>query len=116
MRLFADVGRALIEARESKGDPFAAIEEIVPWEAFERSVDEAQRLARDEAFDALALMVEHHGQVRRYAPQFLETFEFRAAPVRQPLIDAIDVLREMNRRGDRKLPADAPRAFVPPRW
>jgi len=116
VRLFADVGRALIEAREAKGDPFAAIEEIVPWETFERSVDEAQRLARDEAFDALALMVEHHGQVRRFAPELLETFDFRAAPVRQPLIDAIDVLREMNRRGDRKLPADAPLAFVPPRW
>lgn len=116
VRLFADVGRALIEARGADEDAFAAIEEILSWEAFERNVEEAQRIARDEAFDALALIVEHHGQVRRYEPEFLEVFDFRAAPVRQPLIDAVNVLREMNRRGDRTLPADATLGFVPPRW
>jgi TnpA family transposase len=116
VRVLADVGQALIEAREAEGDAFAAIEAVMSWDAFERSVEEARRLARDEAFDALALIVEHHGQVRRYAPEFLETFDFRAAPVRQPLIDAIDTLREMNRRGERKISPDPPLAFVPVRW
>lgn len=116
VRLFADVGRALIDARGADKDAFAAIEGILSWDAFERNVEEAQRIARDEAFDALALIVEHHGQVRRYEPEFLEVFDFRAAPVRQPLIDAVNVLREMNRTGDRKLPADPPLGFVPPRW
>jgi hypothetical protein len=35
--------------------------------------------------------------------------------VRQPLIDAIDTLREMNRRGERKISPDPPLAFVPVR-
>ncbi|MEO6278293.1 Tn3 family transposase [Roseateles sp.] len=116
VRLFADIGRALIDARGADEDAFAAIEEIVSWDAFERNVEEAQRIARDEAFDALALIVEHHGQVRRYEPEFLDVFDFRAAPVRQPLIDAVNLLREMNSRGDRKLPADATLDFVAPRW
>lgn len=48
-----------IEAREAEGDAFAAIEAVMSWDAFERSVEEARRLARDEAFDALAFIVEH---------------------------------------------------------
>lgn len=116
VRLFAQVGRALIDSREAGQDPFAAIQEVVDWDAFERSVEEALQLARDEAFDALSLIVEHHGQVRRYEPEFLDTFEFRAAPVRQTLIDAVDVLRQMNHRDDRKLPSDPPLGFVSPRW
>ena len=116
IRLYAQVGQALIAARTAKEDPYTAIEQILLWEDFQHSVAEAERLARDEAFDPLALMVEHHGQVRRYAPQFLTTLDFRAAPVRQSLIDAIDVLREMNRRGDREVPADTPVKFLPPRW
>lgn len=32
------------------------------------------------------------------------------------MIDALDVLREMNHRGDRDVPADTPLKFLPPRW
>jgi TnpA family transposase len=116
VRLYAQVGRALIAARETRVDPFDAIEQILPWEDFQHSVEEAQRLARDEEFDCLALIAEHHGQVRRYAPQFLTMFDFRPAPIHQPLIDALNVLREMNRRGDRHVPADAQLDFLPARW
>lgn len=106
VRLYAQGGQALIASREAKDDPFDAIEQILPWKDFQRSVEEAERLARDEEFDALALIVEHHGQLRRRALEFLTTFDFRPAPVRKPLIDALNVLREMNRRGDRDVPGD----------
>ena len=77
VRLFAKVGAALVAAREQGRDPFAAIEAIVSWEAFSASVSEAERLARNEDFDALALITEYYPQLRRYAPILLETFEFR---------------------------------------
>ena len=116
VRLYAQVGQALIAARKAKDDPYAAIEQILPWEDFQQSVADAERLARGESFDSLALITEHHGQVRRYGPQFLRTFDFRSAPVRRPLIDALDVLREMNRCGDRDVPANTPLKFLAPRW
>ena len=46
VRLYAKVGHALIEAKEADKDAFAAIEQIVPWEEFTRSVNEADKLAR----------------------------------------------------------------------
>ncbi len=116
VRLYAKVGAALIAAKETGEDPFRAIEAIVPWDAFTASVREAEQLARDAEFDSMALLVDHFTQLRRYSPTFLDTFDFRAASARQDLMNAIEALREMNRADARKLPADAPTAFVKPRW
>ena len=38
------------------------------------------------------------------------------SPLRSRAARAIDLLRSMNRTGARKVPADAPLGFVPPRW
>jgi len=116
VRLYAKVGAALIAAKEAGDDPFRAIEAIVPWDAFTASVREAEQLACDAEFDSMTLLIDHFTQLRRYSPTFLNTFEFRAASARQDLMNAIEVLREMNRTDARKVPADAPTAFVKPRW
>jgi hypothetical protein len=55
-------------------------------------------------------------QLRRYGPVFLETFTFRAAPAVQPLLDGIETLKEVYRVGARRVPNDAPVAFVRRRW
>ncbi len=104
VRLYAKVGAALVAAREQGRDAFAAIEAIVSWEAFSESVREAGQLAREESFDALSLITEHYPQLRRYGPTLLETFEFRPAAVARDLVDAVEVLRQMNRDGSRKVP------------
>jgi Tn3 transposase DDE domain len=77
---------------------------------------EAQQLARDEDFNALSLITEHYPQLRRYGPMLLETFEFRPAPVARDLVDAVEVLRQMNREGSRKVPPNAPIGFIRKRW
>jgi hypothetical protein len=61
------------------------------------------------------LLTDYFTTPRKYAPAFLEAFQFRGAPVAQSLLDAIDLLGAMNRSGARKVPADAPLGFVPPR-
>lgn len=42
--------------------------------------------------------------------------KLRATPAAKGVLDAIDVLRTMNTDNARKMPADAPTAFVKPRW
>ena len=116
LRLYAKVGSALIDAREKGCDPFSAIETVVPWDVFMTSVREAEQLARDEDFDSIGLIVEHYGQLRRYAPTFLETFEFRAAPAAQEIIEGIEILRELNRTNTRNVPSAAPTGFIRKRW
>lgn len=116
VRLYGRIGRALLEAKQSGADPFAAIETIMPWEAFAASVTEAQKLAQPEDFDFLHRIGESYATLRRYAPEFLNVLELRAAPAAKGLLDAIDVLRALNTDNARKVPADAPLDFIKKRW
>jgi hypothetical protein len=56
VRLYARIGQALIEARSSGSDAFAAIEAVLPWLKFESTVADAQTLAQPEEFNYLALL------------------------------------------------------------
>ena len=116
VRLYGRVGQALLEAKKSGADPFAAIESVLSWAAFTASVGEAQKLAQPAQFDFLHRIGESYATLRRYAPQFLEVLKLRAAPAAKGVLDAIDVLRGMNADNARKVPAGAPTAFVKPRW
>jgi hypothetical protein len=114
--LYAKLGKALIVARENGDDPYRVLDELVGWERFVASVSEAEALALPQSFDYLDFLEAGHHHVRRYAPQLLEAFEFCAAPSARPLLEAVEVLKEMNEKGKRKVPEDAPISFVKPRW
>jgi hypothetical protein len=47
VRLFYRVGHALLEAKQNGSDPFKAIEAVIPWEAFTRSVIERSLFTLD---------------------------------------------------------------------
>lgn len=116
LKLYATLGRALIEARSQNGDPFAAVEAVLPWNELTASVTEAEKLAQPGGFDSLALMTNSYPVLRRYAPEFLAAFEFRASPASEQLIKAVELLRELNKTGSRKVPDDAPCGFIRSRW
>ncbi|MGB5035133.1 MAG: Tn3 family transposase, partial [Blastocatellia bacterium] len=116
IRLFSKVGNALLVARDAGEDPYAAIESVVPWEAFVESVADAGRLAQPDSFDYIHLIGENYATIRRYAPEMLSVLKLRAAPAACGVLDALDILREMNDDGARKLPSDAPTDFIKRRW
>jgi TnpA family transposase len=116
VRLYARIGQALLAAKEHGADPFAAIEKIVSWVEFARTVSEAEQLAQPEDFDFLGLIRNGFPQMRRYTPAMLDIFEFRAAPAAQPLLEVIDILRAMNRDKSRSVPQNAPLEWINQRW
>lgn len=116
IRLYGRIGQALMEAKESGEDPFAAIESVISWEAFIASVSEAQKLAQPASFDFLHRIGDSYATLRRYAPEFLAILKLQAAPAAKGVLDAIDVLRGMNADNARKVPADAPTEFIKKRW
>lgn len=116
VRLFGRIGQVLLEAKQAGRDPFAAIEAVMSWDAFAESVTEAQRLAQPEDFDFLHHIGENYATLHRYAPVFLNVLKLRTASAARNVLDAIEVLRSMNRDNSRKVPADAPTDFIKPRW
>jgi len=116
VRLYWRIGNALMEAKQTGGNPFTAIESVLSWDAFIQSVAEAQRLAQSESFDFLHKIGESYTQVRRYAPAFLEALQIRAAPAARDILAAVEMLRTLNADNGRKVPSDAPISFVKKRW
>lgn len=116
VRLYWKVGNALLDAKQSGADPFAAIEAVLPWEEFAQSVTEARKLARTDDFDYLSRIGDGYTQVRRYAPAFLDALPMKAAPAARDILDAVDVLKALNAGNARKVPEDAPTVFVKKRW
>lgn len=54
--------------------------------------------------------------VRQFAPDFLEVMPLKANRGGRAVMKGVEVLRRMNRRRKRTVPADAPTSFVRKRW
>lgn len=113
---YADIGSALIQAREEGLNPFDVLEKVMPWEKIVESIEEAKRLARPMDYDYLDLLSTRYSYLRKYTPTLLDSLEFRSTKAAEPLLRSIDVLRHINKTGKRKVPEDAPLDFVPKRW
>jgi len=116
LRTLATACRAVIDARNDKADPFAAVDSRVGWDKFVRSVAEAESLAQPETTDNRAKLIEKYGTVRRFAPALLETFEFRGSGAVNGLLRAVTLIRDMYRSGRRMLPDRPPTGFVRRAW
>lgn len=113
---FADLGTALIRAREQGKDPLEALEAIMPWEDFVNSIEEAKQLSRPMDYDYLDLLKYRFNYLRKYTPTLLESLEFTSTKSGEPLLRAIDTIKDMNRHNKRKVPEEAPLDFVSNRW
>ena len=116
LRLYMQIGRALLEAKQSGLDAFTAIEAVVPWEDFAKSVSEAEDLAQPEEFDYLPLIASGFAPLRRHTPAVLKVLALNAAPTARDVLEAVQVLKGMNERQARKVPDDAPTGFIRKRW
>ncbi|MDQ5853037.1 MAG: Tn3 family transposase [Chloroflexota bacterium] len=116
VRLYANIGKALIAARETAQDPYDAIQTVVPWETFVQTVAEAEHLAQPADFDYLDHLDAYYTQIRRYAPVLLETFTFKGTTSSRSLLQALALLKQMNAQDLKKVRPGAPMAFVKPRW
>jgi len=113
---FASLGEILIKAKQEGIDPFEALESIFDWESFVSSVEEAKNLARPIDYDYLDLISKRFYFLRRYTPTLLKLLKFNSTKANEPVIEAINIIRELNDTGKRKVPIDAPVEFISKRW
>lgn len=114
---YIDIGAALIKARDEKLDPFETLESVMPWSRLVASVEEAKKLARHVSYDYLDLLDSRYNQLRRYTPILVKYLKFNSTNnASRPLIEAVNILNNMNENGTRKVPEDAPTNFISKRW
>ena len=116
IRLFGATIDAMVRAREQARDPFDVLDEAVGWDRLIASRDEIDTLGDLATEDPLSLATTRYVQLRRFAPAFLEAFEFDAPVAGRSLQAAVELLRELNRSGKRKLPDIVPMPFANKQW
>ena len=116
IRALTKACRAVIAARQSDADPFAAIDHDVGWQTFLRAVAEAETFAAPMVDGDKTELIEKYPSIRLFAPTLLETFQFRGAAAVTSLLKAIEAVAEMYRSGKRSLPENAPTAFLRKSW
>ena len=116
IRLFGGAIDAMVRAREHERDPFDVLDEEIGWDRLVASREEIAALGDLATQDPLSLATQRYVQLRRYAPAFLEAFEFDAPASGQGLHSAVTLLKELNRTGKRKLPDIVPMPFPSKHW
>lgn len=116
MRLFGGTIDAIQTSIEQDEDAFEAIEDAVGWWKLLKVRDQVNALGAMADEDPLVSAAGRYTYLRRFAPAFLDAFEFKAPRVGASLLGAIDLLRAHNRSGKRKLPEAAPAPFPAKHW
>jgi len=108
LRMFGDTLRLLAEANETGEDTFKVLDREIGWHRLVKARVEVEALATTAEADPLLGAAERYSWVRRYVPKLLEAFTFRSARASDPLLAAIELLRQLNRDDRRGLPAGVP--------
>ncbi|MXY79603.1 MAG: Tn3 family transposase, partial [Chloroflexi bacterium] len=93
LRSFADLGSALINAKDRGAALDVVIANRPGWEGLGDLVATAAALANTVASDPLNHVLAGYSRFRRYTPRMLRTLDIEASPVARPLLEAVDVLR-----------------------
>lgn len=90
--------------------------ECVSPEQLQAALADCERIvrpAKDESYDYFA---NRYSYIRQFAPAFLSTFEFHSHRQDDPLLKAINHIRELDASGQRQISEDAPMEFVTEAW
>lgn len=111
-----EVGRLVLDPDVKDQELRRSIFAYLPEERLQLVVDECAKIIRpanDKYFDFLA---SRYSYLRQFVPKFLASFEFQSNIKDDPLLKALDILRQLNAANQRKLPDDAPLDFLTDDW
>ena len=115
-RALLGMAKAMLAAKDRGEDQVAAVERALGWERLKTLVSETEAAVADTRPDNLGEVVERYASVRRMSPVILGAFSFRSWKENDPLLAALDVVRELHASGAKKLPPHPPTSFLRPVW
>ena len=114
--LFREMARAVLDPAIGDPDLRSAIYQRITPAVLRRAAAESDRIVRpldDSYFDFFET---RYGYLRQFTPTFLETFAFHANHSAEPLLEAVELLQQLNLTHRRAVPPEAPTDFVTLKW
>jgi TnpA family transposase len=115
-RALLGMAKVMLAARDTGEDQIVAVERAIGWKRLKALVSEVESAIADTGPDNLGEVVERYASVRRMSPVILGAFTFRSWKDNDPLLAALDVVRELHASGAKKLPPHPSMSFLRPAW
>ena len=115
-RALLGMAKVMLAAKDTGEDQIVAVECAIGWKRLKALVSEAESALADTRPDNLGEVVERYATVRRMSPVILGAFTFRSWKDNDPLLAALDVVRELHASGAKKLPPHPSMSFLRPAW
>src|SRR5207244_4003432 len=115
VQLFREIGRVVLDPQVKDADLRRTIYRRIPPAELRNAVEESDRIIRpldDHYFDFLE---SRYTYLRQFTPEFIDALAFRSGSG-SPLLQAVDLLRQLNTEHRRVLPEETPLEFIPARW
>lgn len=106
----------LLDPNISDGELRNAVYRYLPQEKLRVTFDECERLAAPLDDNSFKLMASRYSYLRQFVPAFLEALPLGGNAETDGLRRAIEILRELDADGKRKVPDDAPCDFIDDKW
>ncbi len=117
VRLFSRLGRLVLDPDIPDEQLRRRIfEEVASRELFAAAVEETEQLLRPRDGSYLDFVENRYGHLRKFVPLVLRVLDFKSLKTDDPLIDAVEILRELNRKRRRRVPEDAGLEFASAKW
>ncbi|QSW21480.1 Tn3 family transposase [Clostridium gasigenes] len=116
MQLHVKLVKAIDTALSEKKDISKELENLGKWEIFKEYAYSAEKIIRPLNNDYLDLLDSSFGNLRKYSPILFKNLEFHPSNNSTALINAVNVIKDMNDNNKRKIPDDAPIEFISKRW
>lgn len=82
----------------------------------QNEVDETAALIRPHQDEAIDLFAKRYSYIRRFVPTLLASLEFESQQETNPILEAIAIIKELDRSGKRPVPPEAPLEFIRAPW
>ena len=116
VRLFELVGTVILDEEVSDHELRHEVYQKISPEILRAAVAECKKLARPENDKCLDYFVKRFSYLRQFTPHFLQQLYFRSSQDIHPVLQAVDLLKEMNKDACRKVPDEAPAVFIGSAW
>lgn len=116
LKMFETMAAILRDTAVPDAHVRATVYEKIPPEELDRALEECRAITRPADYNCFDYMRRRYSYVRRFFPRLLEVLVFEGTPEAEPLLQALQAVKEWNGKGTRGAPDGAPLAFVSDKW
>lgn len=116
VRLLKVIGSVILDNNIADPELRRTLYGKVSLDKLRLAIDECDSLIRPENDKCLDYFVKRFNYLRQFTQQFLKQLRFKSLQDNHPILQAIELLKEMNQSASKKVPDNVPTSFINDVW